>query len=248
MEDNLKETGKSGDSLIGNIKINSNVINELIGMSINNLGNDIQMRGNFFDKVLERFGKRRLSKGIKVELASDKINIYINGLIRKTSALKSIQKNIPIILINQIQMNPQKILVNISGVRHKLKVNSPVEDGESKDFQAEFKENSFELAPYYTDIHSIEKLIVDTVQNIKGISHVEYDVFHSMGLKNIVILNKNKKEAYIDLGIQTEAKDNIYKTASIVQATVYKLLKEKTDLNVKRIDIYVRGITSKVVL
>lgn len=110
----------SSDSALGKIEIAPEVIEVITGIAASEIEGVSTMRGNFATGVVERFGKKSHSKGVKVELtdAGILIDIYVvlNFGVSIPTVAGNLQNNIRQALKNMTALEVNEVNVHVVGV------------------------------------------------------------------------------------------------------------------------------------
>jgi len=118
-EESTLNVGNSDESL-GKIEIAPEVIEVITGIAASEVKGLSTMRGNFATGVVERFGKKSHSKGVKVELTDTGILIDLYVIldfgvsIPKVAA--KLQSNIRQALKNMTALDAEEVNVHVVGV------------------------------------------------------------------------------------------------------------------------------------
>ncbi len=113
----------SEDTGLGKIEIAPEVIEVITGIAVSEVDGIASMQGNFASGVVERFGKKSHSKGVKVDLSEEKVSIdlYVNlkfGVSIPEVAGK-VQSNIRQTVKNMTALEISEINVHIVGIEMK---------------------------------------------------------------------------------------------------------------------------------
>ena len=113
----------SEDTGLGKIEIAPEVIEVITGIAVSEVDGIASMQGNFATGVVERFGKKSHSKGVKVDLSEEKVSIdlYVNlkfGVSIPEVAGK-VQSNIRQTVKNMTALEISEINVHIVGIEMK---------------------------------------------------------------------------------------------------------------------------------
>ncbi|MCF6137852.1 Asp23/Gls24 family envelope stress response protein [Pseudalkalibacillus berkeleyi] len=119
------------DSNLGKVEISPEVIEVISSLAATEVEGVSSMRGNFASGVVERFGKKSLGKGVKVELSEDGINIDVfvtmNFGVSIPDTAEKIQENIRHTLYTMTALEPNRVDVHVVGVQFEDKLNQPEE-------------------------------------------------------------------------------------------------------------------------
>ncbi len=106
---------------LGKIEIAPEVIEVIAGIAASEVEGVAQMRGNFASGVVERFGKKIHSKGVKVELADEGVIIdvycFMKFGVSIPSVAQKIQDNINQALLNMTALQAEEINVHVVGIQ-----------------------------------------------------------------------------------------------------------------------------------
>ncbi|MGM7701923.1 Asp23/Gls24 family envelope stress response protein [Pseudalkalibacillus sp. Hm43] len=109
------------DSDLGKVEISPEVIEVISSIAATEVEGVSSMRGNFASGVVERFGKKSLGKGVKVELTEDGINIDVfvtmNFGVSIPDTAEKIQENIRHTLNTMTALEPNRVDVHVVGVQ-----------------------------------------------------------------------------------------------------------------------------------
>ncbi|PKR78955.1 Asp23/Gls24 family envelope stress response protein [Halalkalibacillus sediminis] len=124
--DDKKLLNVSDNHSLGKVEIAPEVIEVIAGIAANEVSGVANMRGNLASNVTERLGKKKHSKGVKVELDEQGISIEVftvldYGVSIPTVAQK-IQDNIRSTLKNMTALEILEINVHVVGVQMEEKV------------------------------------------------------------------------------------------------------------------------------
>ncbi|WP_349407738.1 Asp23/Gls24 family envelope stress response protein [Pseudalkalibacillus sp. SCS-8] len=119
------------DSNLGKVEISPEVIEVISSIAATEVEGVSSMRGNFASGVVERFGKKSLGKGVKVELTEDGIDIDVfvtmNFGVSIPDTAEKIQENIRLTLHTMTALEPNRIDVHVVGVQFEGKPNQQEE-------------------------------------------------------------------------------------------------------------------------
>lgn len=110
----------SEDHSLGKVEIAPEVIEVITGIAVSEVEGISTMRGTFATDVVERFGKKSHSKGVKVELTDDGVLIDLHVVlvygvsIPKTA--QNIQTNVRQALKNMTALDVSEINVHVVGI------------------------------------------------------------------------------------------------------------------------------------
>ncbi|AIF43471.1 Asp23/Gls24 family envelope stress response protein [Virgibacillus sp. SK37] len=111
----------SGDSSLGKVEIAPEVIEVIAGIAAAEVDGLYAMRGNFATGVVERFGKKAHSKGVKVELTENGVLIdlfvILNYGISIPQTAQKLQTNIRQTLKNMTALEIDEINVHVVGIQ-----------------------------------------------------------------------------------------------------------------------------------
>ncbi|WP_217586670.1 Asp23/Gls24 family envelope stress response protein [Lentibacillus saliphilus] len=111
----------SDNTELGKVEIAPDVIEIIAGIAASEIDGLSSMRGNFATGVVERFGKKSHSKGVKVELteAGIVIDLYVvlNFGVSIPQVAQSIQNNIRQTLKNMTALEIDEINIHVVGVQ-----------------------------------------------------------------------------------------------------------------------------------
>ncbi|WP_261129390.1 Asp23/Gls24 family envelope stress response protein [Bacillus sp. Marseille-Q3570] len=120
------------DANLGKVEISPEVIEVISSIAATEVEGVSAMRGNFATGVVERFGKKSLGKGVKVELSEEGINIDVfvtmNFGVSIPDTAEKIQENIRLTLHTMTALEPNRIDVHVVGVQFEGKVDPGVEE------------------------------------------------------------------------------------------------------------------------
>ncbi|MFD2208956.1 Asp23/Gls24 family envelope stress response protein [Virgibacillus halophilus] len=105
----------------GRVEIAPEVIEVIAGIAASEVEGLVSMRGNFATGVVERFGKKSHSKGVKVELTDNGILIDLYVLLQYGVSIptvaQNIQTNIRQTLKNMTALDIAEINVHVVGIQ-----------------------------------------------------------------------------------------------------------------------------------
>ncbi|GAB4073495.1 fatty acid biosynthesis protein YqhY [Barrientosiimonas marina] len=111
----------SDDLTLGVVEIAPEVIEVIAGISASEVTGVSSMRGNFATDVVERFGKKAHSKGVKVDLTENGILIdlfvVLNFGVTIPNVAKQLQDNIRQTLKNMTNLDIAEINVHVVGIQ-----------------------------------------------------------------------------------------------------------------------------------
>lgn len=106
---------------LGKVEIAPEVIEVITGIAASEVDGISEMRGSFATDVVERFGKKSHSKGVKVELTEDGILIdlyvVINFGVSIPNVAQKLQTNIRQALKNMTALETSEINVHVVGIQ-----------------------------------------------------------------------------------------------------------------------------------
>lgn len=119
MSDNMLNV--SDDTGLGKVEIAPDVIEIIAGIAASEVEGISSMRGSFASDVVERFGKKSHSKGVKVELTNQDIIIdlfvVIDFGVSIPKVAEKLQTNIRQTLKNMIALDVSEINVHVVGIQ-----------------------------------------------------------------------------------------------------------------------------------
>ncbi|MUV39678.1 uncharacterized protein JNUCC1_03562 [Lentibacillus sp. JNUCC-1] len=124
----------SDNTDLGKVEIAPEVIEIIAGIAASEVEGLSSMRGNFATGVVERFGRKSHSKGVKVELAENGIviDLYVvmNFGVSIPTVAQSIQNNIRQSLKTMTALEIEEINVHVVGVQMESQSDHEAEDTE----------------------------------------------------------------------------------------------------------------------
>ncbi|ASK63237.1 Asp23/Gls24 family envelope stress response protein [Virgibacillus phasianinus] len=118
----------SEDSSLGTVEIAPEVIEIITGIASSEVEGISSMRGNFASGVVERFGKKSLSKGVKVELteAGITIDLYVvlDFGVTIPKVAQELQTNIRQTLKSMTALEISEVNVHVVGIQMEMKENT----------------------------------------------------------------------------------------------------------------------------
>lgn len=117
----------SNDTGLGKVEIAPEVIEVITGIAASEVDGISSMRGNFATGVVERFGKKSHTKGVKVELTESGIliDLYVvlNFGVSIPQVAQQLQTNIRQTLKNMTALEIAEINVQVVGIQMDTKDN-----------------------------------------------------------------------------------------------------------------------------
>lgn len=111
----------SDDTGLGKVEIAPEVIEVITGIAASEVEDVYSMRGNFASGVVERFGKKSHSKGVKVELTDTGISIdlfvVLNFGVSIPQVAQKLQTNVRQTLKNMTALEIAEVNVHVVGVQ-----------------------------------------------------------------------------------------------------------------------------------
>ncbi len=111
----------SDDTGLGKVEIAPGVIEIITGIAASEVEGISSMRGSFASDVVEKFGKKSHSKGVKVELKDNNIMIdlyvVIDFGVSIPKVAEKLQTNIRQTLKNMIALEVSEINVHVVGIQ-----------------------------------------------------------------------------------------------------------------------------------
>lgn len=111
----------SDDTGLGKVEIAPEVIEVITGIAATEVDGLFAMRGNFATGVVERFGKKAHSKGVKVELTETGIliDLYVvlNFGVSIPQVAEKLQTNIRQTLKNMTALEIDEINIHVVGIQ-----------------------------------------------------------------------------------------------------------------------------------
>lgn len=111
----------SGDTGLGKVEIAPEVIEVITGIAASEVEGISSMRGSFASDVVERFGRKSHSKGVKVELTNHEIIIdlyvVIDFGISIPKVAEELQTNIRQTLKNMLALEVSEVNVHVVGIQ-----------------------------------------------------------------------------------------------------------------------------------
>lgn len=110
----------SNDTSLGKVEISPEVIEVITGIAASEVEGISSMRGNFATGVVERFGKKSHSKGVKVELRNSGIIIDLYVVLTFGVSIpqvaQQLQTNIRQTLKNMTALDIEEVNVHVVGI------------------------------------------------------------------------------------------------------------------------------------
>lgn len=110
----------SNDSTLGKVEIAPEVIEVITGIAASEVDGVSSMRGSFATGVVEKFGKKSHSKGVKVELTSSGIiiDVYVvlNFGVSIPNVAQQLQTNIRQTLKNMTALEIEEVNIHVVGI------------------------------------------------------------------------------------------------------------------------------------
>lgn len=120
-ENNALEMTQNG---LGSIEIAPEVIEVIAGIAASEVEGVASMRGDFASGVVEMFGRKSHSKGVKVDLSDQqvKVDVYcvLNFGVSIPKVAKQIQENIHQAILNMTGLETDEINVHIVNVQFEI--------------------------------------------------------------------------------------------------------------------------------
>lgn len=111
----------SPDNQLGKVAIAPEVIEIIAGLAASEVAGIASMRGNFASDVVERFGKKSHSKGVKVEISETAIQIDMFIVVQHGMSIpqtaQQLQTNIRQSLQNMTALEVDEINVHVVGIQ-----------------------------------------------------------------------------------------------------------------------------------
>ena len=111
----------SEDTSLGKVEIAPEVIEVIAGIAAAEVDGLFAMRGNFASGVVEKFGKKSHSKGVKVELTDNGVLIdlfvVLNFGVSIPEVAQNLQSNIRQTLKNMTALEIDEINVHVVGIQ-----------------------------------------------------------------------------------------------------------------------------------
>jgi len=111
----------SNDTGLGKVEIAPEVIEVITGIAASEVEGISSMRGSFASDVVEKFGRKSHSKGVKVELTNHEIIIdlyvVIDFGVSIPKVAEKLQTNIRQTLMNMIALEVSEINVHVVGIQ-----------------------------------------------------------------------------------------------------------------------------------
>ncbi|APC48336.1 Asp23/Gls24 family envelope stress response protein [Virgibacillus halodenitrificans] len=115
----------SSDNNLGQVEIAPEVIEVIAGIAATEVDGLYAMRGNFATGVVERFGKKAHSKGVKVELTENGVLIDLFVILNYGTSIpqtaQKLQTNIRQTLKNMTALEIDEINVHVVGIQMETK-------------------------------------------------------------------------------------------------------------------------------
>ena len=122
----------SDDTGLGKVEIAPEVIEVITGIAASEVDGISSMRGNFATGVVERFGKKSHTKGVKVELTENGvlIDLYVVLIfgVSIPKVAQQLQTNIRQTLKNMTALEIAEINVHVVGIQMDTKENTEISD------------------------------------------------------------------------------------------------------------------------
>ncbi|HLR41254.1 MAG TPA: Asp23/Gls24 family envelope stress response protein [Virgibacillus sp.] len=122
----------SDDMGLGKVEIAPEVIEVITGIAASEVDGISSMRGNFATGVVERFGKKSHTKGVKVELTENGvlIDLYVVLIfgVSIPKVAQQLQTNIRQTLKNMTALEIAEINVHVVGIQMDTKENTETSD------------------------------------------------------------------------------------------------------------------------
>lgn len=104
----------------GNIKISDEVISTIATIAVSEVGGVHGMGGTFAGDIVEKFGKKTLTKGVKITMESDEVvldlNVVLKYGVRIPEIAWNIQENVKKSVESMTGLTVTKVNVRIVGI------------------------------------------------------------------------------------------------------------------------------------
>jgi len=127
----------------GNIKISDEVISTIATIAVSAVNGVIGMGGSFTGDIVEKFGKKTLTKGVKITMDNDEVILDLNVIlkygVRIPEIAWNIQENVKKSVESMTGLNVIKVNVRVVGieVEDKTEEKTKAEKGEAKNSSEE---------------------------------------------------------------------------------------------------------------
>jgi len=127
----------------GNIKISDEVISTIATIAVSEVNGVIGMGGSFTGDIVEKFGKKTLTKGVKITMDNDEVILDLNVIlkygVRIPEIAWNIQENVKKSVESMTGLNVIKVNVRVVGidVEDKTEEKTKAEKGEAKNSSEE---------------------------------------------------------------------------------------------------------------
>lgn len=110
----------SNDVRLGRVEISPAVIEVIAGIAASEVSGVSEMRGSFATGVVERFGKKSHSKGVKVELTQNGIFINLSVVLKYGVSIPEVAQNLQTkikqTLKNMLALDVKEINIHVLGI------------------------------------------------------------------------------------------------------------------------------------
>ena len=117
-ENNALEMSQNG---LGSIEIAPEVIEVIAGIAASEVEGVASMRGDFASGVVEMFGRKSHSKGVKVDLSNEqvKVDVYcvLNFGVSIPKVAKQMQENVHQALLNMTGLETDEINIHVVNIQ-----------------------------------------------------------------------------------------------------------------------------------
>ena len=111
---------ESGDSELGEMNIDNDVLGIVAGISATEVEGVAAMSSGFAGDIAEMLGRRNLSRGVSLEKTEDGVivdlNIVVEFKVDISAAARNVQKNVKKSLENMTGVNVIAVNVNVLGI------------------------------------------------------------------------------------------------------------------------------------
>lgn len=117
----LVQSTPSGKEVLGQIEVAPEVIEVIAGIAVTEIEGVAGTRGNFASGVVERFGKKVHSKGVKSSVLNDGIVIEVYCSVKYGFSIpkvaREIQSQVRQSIMNMTELEVQEVNVHVTGIQ-----------------------------------------------------------------------------------------------------------------------------------
>lgn len=108
------------ENKLGTVEISPNALSVIVSIAVNEVEGVSKLIGNFKNEALEKIGKKEYSKGVRLNIENNKLNVEITCSLKTGYSVEKIankiQENVRNSIFNMTELETKSININIIAI------------------------------------------------------------------------------------------------------------------------------------